>query len=138
MLNKTGHLSDARGRIQAVAKDRWSLWERRALAPKVNQAVFGQGGETPTGSLNLNGTPRAKGREDQMQRITAKQVAEELLGESYWTFIRKMNRGEYVDIPHFRTGCGERPHYFFYREKVEEWISKSMSKTPGKNTRKAG
>lgn len=63
-----------------------------------------------------------------MQRMTAKQIAEEILGMSYSQFIRKMNAGEFTDLPHFRTGSGERPRYFFYREKVEEWISKRMTR----------
>jgi len=69
-----------------------------------------------------------------MQKMNAKEVATELMGLSYWQFIRKFNAGDYVDLPHFRTGCGKRPRYFFYREQVQEWILKRIAKIQ----RKAG
>ena len=72
-----------------------------------------------------------------LTRMTAKQIAEEVMGISYHQFIKKMNRGEYVDLPHMRTGCGVRPGYLFYREKVEAWIESRMSKVPGEKRKVA-
>lgn len=62
-----------------------------------------------------------------MNRISAKETAN-MLGESYWTFIKKMNRGEYPGIPHMRKGLGKKPHYLFTKEKLEEWIDKQMQR----------
>jgi len=56
-----------------------------------------------------------------MTNLNAHQVAKKL-GESYSRFIKKLNAGEYSDLPRMRKSAGPKARYLFIETKVDKWI----------------